>query len=435
MKVFISLVLFCFWYASAAVYSDQAGVPPVRVLITRGVSGAATVYLGASGKFILKDSVGREIARGGEGDVFSITSTSDPDLEESSQAVIKNASTGAVVGAFNSGDSGASLTLASGGEKIPLWVASVLHGHRQQYWGQIVFTALPRGALRILNLVDIENYVAGVLKAEIGANAPAEALKAQAVAARSYAIRHLGSFVMDDADVDDTSRSQGYLGKSGETQSTLAATAATRGLVLIYNGAVIDALYSTDCGGVTAQGSPDEPYLRAIADKNCASHFHWSFSLSSADLIQLFVKSGRLLNKNAIVTRATVVKQDESGRIVQIEFDFKDGLSVVAGGVELRSLIGSDKMRSTLCNISVDKSGTVSISGRGWGHGLGLCQTGAVARAATEAYSQILADYYPGTQLTAITEQIIQASKSPSRGRLAAFSRSVGKFAPPSVRR
>jgi stage II sporulation protein D len=277
-------------------------------------------------------------------------------------------------------------------------------------------TALAGGKLTTVNLIDLERYVCGVLKAEIGDRAPIEAMKAQAIAARTYAVRRLGSFLRDDADLDDTTRSQGYLGKDGESPWVLQAVKDTRGKVLTYNGVAIEALYSTDCGGVTAEGEHDEPYLKSVVDNSCATRIHWSLNISSRDLAEDLAQAG--YPAKTPLESIAITKNDSSSRIREIVFSFKNGASVTLSGSQLRHILGPDRLKSTLCKASIEKNGDCVFDGKGWGHGLGMCQAGAVARASAsmrESCEKILAFYYPDTQLVHLSPQIVRATFSPSR--------------------
>ncbi len=125
-----------------------------------------------------------------------------------------------------------------------------VHWHR--YRGSLTVRRDPDNTLRVINTVGLEPYLYGVIPAEIGTNVPLEAMRAQAVAARTYALKNRGKFASEGFDLDDTTRSEGYLGVDGETPLSNAAVDSTRGQVLTWHGQLIDAPYSTDSGGMTA---------------------------------------------------------------------------------------------------------------------------------------------------------------------------------------
>ena len=133
------------------------------------------------------------------------------------------------------------------GVHAPVW---------RHYRGTLTVRRDPDNTLRVINTVALEDYLYGVVPAEIGAHVPMEAMKAQAVAARTFALKNRGKFAWDGFDLDDTTRSEGYDGWDGETPGSNAAVDATRGQVLTYHGALIDAPYSTDSGGMTACDPP-----------------------------------------------------------------------------------------------------------------------------------------------------------------------------------
>ena len=136
-----------------------------------------------------------------------------------------------------------------------------------QYRGMLTVRGETDGSLQVIDTVPLEQYLYGVIPAEIGSRVPLEAMKAQAVAARTYALKNRGKFAAQGFDLDDTTRSEGYDGVDGETALSNAAVDATRGQVLVYRGQLIDATYSTDSGGVTACDTSGEcPYLQAVLD-------------------------------------------------------------------------------------------------------------------------------------------------------------------------
>jgi len=297
------------------------------------------------------------------------------------------------------------LTAAS---SASIFTVSRLDGAAHGYRGSISVAPLPNHTLRIVNDLDLEDYLLGVVKAEIGADAPIEAMKAQAVAARTYAVRNIGRLWQEDADLDDTTRSQGYLGRDGETAQVSRAVNDTSGQVLVFGGTVIDAMYSTDCGGMTAPGPPDEPYLRSIKEPLCACRAAWTVTVTEAQLEALLGQSEATVIQH--IENVTVATKDSSGRADEIGLQSKGGFSETVSAVKLRQLIGVNVLRSTLFTIKKSSDGVWEFHGSGWGHGMGMCQAGAIARASQakpEAYSQILGDYYPGAQLVPLTGDMV----------------------------
>ena len=269
--------------------------------------------------------------------------------------------------------------------------------------------ALTRRILRLrtgnVDEVPLEDYVAAVLPPEIGARAPAAALEAQAVAARSYAVARAERHLEDGADLCDGTHCQVYNGLSAATPASRAAAAATAGVVLAQRGRAIAAPFHAVCGGRTARprdvwDDEETPDLEPIIDDAClgAPGARWTFSLARRDVPSLAATvgfpEGRLLE---------VYGHDESRRVSMVRFAAPGGAARVVRGFEFRKaasgLWGWDSVRST--DFEVDESrATYLLRGRGTGHGAGLCQAGAIARARRgETRDAILALYYRGASV------------------------------------
>lgn len=251
--------------------------------------------------------------------------------------------------------------------------------------------------------VPLEAYVAAVVAAEIGAAAPAAALEAQAVAARSYAVARVGRHAEEGADLCDGVHCQVFPGLSRATASTRRATEATRGLVLLQAGRVIAAPYHAVCGGRTARPSAvwddeETPDLAPVADDACLSApgARWTFFLPRSRLPALASRLGfpeaRFLE---------VWAHSDDGRVAALRLAAPGGRTRVVRAFDLRAraseLWGWSSVRSTDFELEERPAG-YQLSGRGTGHGAGLCQVGAIARARRgESREAILAHYYRGT--------------------------------------
>ena len=290
----------------------------------------------------------------------------------------------------------------------------------------------PQGdILQAVNLVGLETYLASVVGSEMPASWPLEALRAQAVAARTYALRALRPSSGRAYDLKATVASQVYLGVEAETASTQAAVAGTRGLVLTYGDGLIEAVFHSSGGGSTENSgelwAQQLPYLVSVADFDHESPVRdWRLPLGDALVRKGFPEIGNL-------ERIEVLSTSSSGRVRQARVVGSAG-AVVVTGAELRSRLG---LKSTLVQFSrepinaplfPDQAGTASDQltapllvppplpalnalaapsplqwvaiGRGFGHGIGMSQWGACAMARRgEGFEQILQHYYPGTQL------------------------------------
>ncbi len=381
----------------------------VKVLLIRYFGGLARVYVTANGPYAIRDDQGTIIVNGTT-DTLAVIACK-PDIDEPTvMRIAVSTDAGTPLGALTpptSPSSPAYFTATTFGPDTTIQLATSASSKRLAYRGTVAFAPLPTGKLRIVNTLAIEDYVRGVVKAEIGDVTALEATKAQAVAARTYAVHNLGRLATEGADVDDTTRCQGYVGVSGETGNVPQAVSATTGQVLVYNGAAIDAMYSTECGGTTAPGPASEPYLRPVVTKGCAEKPGWTFRLEEKDCAALVRRTAA----DAIGTlkKLKVTKTDLSGRAEEVTLTGSDGTATVSG-IKLRQVLGADKLRSTLFTVKATDDGSIAFAGQGWGHGLGMCQCGAIMRASganPETYDQILADYYPGTQLAPLTPALL----------------------------
>lgn len=266
------------------------------------------------------------------------------------------------------------------------------------YRGRVLITPSGNG-LTAINYVDLEHYLYSVVGGEMPTSWPIEALKAQAVAARSYVLYHRNRGRNPQFDVGSTTAWQVYNGLQDEAQSTQTAVEGTRGQVLTYNGQIIEAVFHSSSGGHTENvedvWSQPVPYLRGVRDFDAgAPVYQWSETLSIDEFSRRVPGVGAL--RSAQPRRTT-----PQGRVVELLIEGDAG-SRVLSGTDLRRALN---LRSTLFSIAIN-GGTVQILGRGYGHGIGLSQWGARNMAAQGyTYQQILGHYYQGAQLAQVQAQ------------------------------
>lgn len=277
----------------------------------------------------------------------------------------------------------------------------------------------------VINRVGLEAYLTGVVAAEMGRRGPGEeeALKAQAVVSRTYALRNKGRHADQGFDLLADVGDQVYVGIVTENAMATAAVQATRGEILSYNGAPIDAFFFSTCAGRTEDGvaafaGANRPYLRSVDDHDpsgiawCASspRFRWRESWTRAELTTIL---RRTLPANNLTTTAVtdltemrVLERTTSGRIATLELSGRAGRTAVRGQAIRRVLepTGGGILRSNDFTVRLSRVGgkieRIDIDGRGNGHGVGMCQWGAVGRSrAGEIYPHILSSYFPGTEL------------------------------------
>jgi stage II sporulation protein D len=275
----------------------------------------------------------------------------------------------------------------------------------RSYRGRMLVFRSADGDLAVVNVLGLEDYLFGVVPCEIGPiNARTlEAAKAQAVAARSFTMSRLGRRKGLGHDVFDSyARDQEYRGLERETDLSRQAVATTRGEVIVFGDEVCEALYHGNCGGVTANGS--KPYLKSVPDTPghrrggrayCSgrpnSTWQASFTRESLDAV-----ASKLSGKKCHVRTIALETDRQSGRVRCLGVTTDRGRDRLPAS-NFRVAAG---LRSTAFTADL-RTRTVCFTGRGWGHGVGMCQDGAVAMAESGAnYRQILEQYYSGVSLT-----------------------------------
>jgi SpoIID/LytB domain protein len=306
------------------------------------------------------------------------------------------------------------------------------------YFGKVYVTLDHNGSLAVVNALPEDRFLAGLLPAEIFPNAPDEALKAQAVAARGELLSKIGTRHLGDPfRLCSQTHCQVYLGAGHETPRTTAAVAATRGEVLFTADGkdLADTVYSANCGGHTEHNEnawPDMPALAALrghrdapapvagksdgyaagvnaenvarfidqppaaycgqAHLGAGERFRWTVKRTAAELDKLLGRY-RLGEIRAI----EVPQRGVSGRALAVRVVGSARSETIRGELRIRQAFGG--LRSSLFVVEV-KDGQAVFRGAGFGHGVGMCQTGAVGMAeAGRSYQQILRHYYPNTVL------------------------------------
>lgn len=295
----------------------------------------------------------------------------------------------------------------------------------KRYRGELVVTATAQG-LTVVNRLNMDDYVKGVVPLEIGTSAIADAaaVEAQAVTARSYAVTHLESAKLFD--LRATVADQVYGGAGAETRVGNVAVDATSGLVLLYGGQVVNAPYFSTCGGSTAE-PPDvwrtgaEPYLKRVSDQipgttrfycDGAPKFRWTRTYSREDLRANIARYAERLGNGGSVGSIRAVRVAEvtpAGRVATLEVE-TDRRTLSLRGNDIRSALrlpGGEILYSTYFSVDAvagrDGVESLTLNGGGNGHGVGMCQAGAIGRArAGQDFRTILRTYYPGTTVGTI---------------------------------
>lgn len=278
--------------------------------------------------------------------------------------------------------------------------------------------SIQKGLINAVNVVDVEEYLQGVVPYEIGKldSSRFEALKAQAVAARTYVYKHFGSRESTGFDVYADVKDQVYNGLRSATPLTNAAIEATAGEVMMYDNQFITAYYHSTCGGHTEfldtwkkpkldylQSKPD---LRPNGEPWCSEskYSEWEFRFKTSELRSMFMHNAQKANaqvpKFKKVQDIAIRSKLPSGRVHTLQVLTDKGTFNVIGD-KVRWLFKKNDviLPSSLFIVFREKNEWV-VKGKGYGHGVGMCQMGARARAeAGQSYLEILSHYYPGITL------------------------------------
>ncbi len=318
-----------------------------------------------------------------------------------------------------------------------------------------------------MNIIDIEKYLYGVIKSEILISSPPEALKAQAVVARTYSIGHIGKHAREGFDLCNTTHCQMYSGVSGEDPRAIKAVDSTRNEIITYRGKAVAVFFSSNCGGITcsntdAWGSTQLPYLVPVKDPYCSGEygFKWEYMITPEGMKEILNRKG--INVG-IPVEIIVLKRNPSHRVQSLKIIGTKGEIIIAGK-KLRAMIGykafksenfnvkkigvsnnvkdsvayakekmnimkiirssqnrkkndrksyfkeetgkdklskhQDRVKMLLSKLEAKKKKFFKFNGFGYGHGVGMCQSGVRGMAKKNmSYRKILEFYFKGTRI------------------------------------
>jgi len=300
---------------------------------------------------------------------------------------------------------------------------SALQVENRWYRGKIIIHKKKNFHLEVINKLDLELYLQGIMKQEISPQWPEAALKAQAIVARSYALyekqRNLDSLY----DLKSTTESQAYLGIDGEDPLTNQAIADTRNLILTIDEQPLCAFYHACCGGHTESAQNifgDYPGLPGVVCEFCqdSPYYHWEKPFSTIQIRNYLLRSEMKVGpiKSLHATGKTF-----SGRVRKLKFKHELG-NITMTAKKFRQMMGYNQLPSLLFTIEIiqkkekkaqeeekkkekrkhyEVEKNFNFIGRGWGHGVGLCQWGSKKMAEEGAtYEEILHKYYPLADLS-----------------------------------
>jgi stage II sporulation protein D (peptidoglycan lytic transglycosylase) len=400
----------------------RGGPPPIprdwrrAHLIRVGlVTGSTRLLVAGSTPWRLETLAGTKLASGGAGDRIQISRLSAGPLEAFREGELAP---------LWSGSPAETLRLVPDGRGFAGWSGRWYRGTFRVY-------ATSAGGLTLVNEVELESYLRGVLPSEIG-NPPAgeyEAVKAQAVAARSYTLSYIGRRAELGFDLWATVEDQVYEGTKRENAPSDRALRETEGEVAVSDGLPLRALYCSTCGGRTSNVEdvwpwPWTSYLRSVRDAGddsdyCARSgtYRWREEWNVAEFLQTLRQyapgegaSPSLLAGNLLDAR--IRSRSRCGRVAELVIETTSGETVLRGDrirwVLRRPGTAAAILRSSFIKIGVARDGDgrperVIVSGAGNGHGIGLCQNGALGMArAGKGYREILRHYYKGADFASM---------------------------------
>lgn len=322
------------------------------------------------------------------------------------------------------------------------------------YGGSLRLQPNAYGTYTLVNKVPIETYLRGVVPYEIGLGAPPTTIEAQAILARTYVLRNLRRFAIDNYELCADTQCQVYRGITGAAETTDRAIAATQGQVLTYENELVDALYSSNSGGVTAAFShvwngPDRPYLQPVVDsvsdawnltqrplteetnlkaflaletgfnEETWDTFRWQEDATleeiSKDLREYLQVRNHPLANFTQVERLVVTERAPSGRVQALQISTDAGVVTLQKDEVIRALYAPLSLLFYTAGLYEQPPGATEpglvgyrFIGGGYGHGVGLSQTGAYHLGDLNWSSdRILKFYYPGTELQPISNDLI----------------------------
>ena len=273
--------------------------------------------------------------------------------------------------------------------------------------------------IQVINTVTLEEYIKGVVPMEMPVGKGTEnfeALKAFAICVRTYAIKKLNS--ANNYDIFNDTRDQVYGGESSEQIISNKAITETRGLILTFNNSPAATFYHSTCGGYTEDGTnvfsvKNAPYLQSIKDGdeplcNISPKFQWTETYPELEFINRLRTAGLVTGPEWKLAAININSRFKSGRVNELQITLqgdsvKDRVVKIYGN-NIRKIIrtsdNSSILNSCFFDLNVDYKNNVVISGKGYGHGVGLCQWGSINLSRQgKDFVYILNHYYPGTKI------------------------------------
>lgn len=389
--------------ATAGPTADRPARPGGQPLVRVGLAvGVADVTIGANGPAVVM---------AGRNALFS--------LDRGDQLVIAKTGAGGVRIAGSSGGPWATLRIIPRNDRAHVTFDGIA------YRGAFEAVA-GSGGVTLINHLGVEEYLLGVVNRELGPRPADEsaALESQAVVSRTYALKNLGRYDEMGFDLMGSVADQAYGGVNAESEAGRRAVRSTRGEVLTYDGELVAAFFHSTCGPSTA--SPEEsfrsvitaPYLRPVSDRDgggyygeASPHFAWTVEWDGGTLLDILRQTvpttlGVEAGVVDVIRDVWVERRGPSGRAMDVRIRVGSG-EIPVFAPDVRSVFrtpGGAPLRSNAVLFEAerqdDRVARLVAKGHGWGHGVGMCQWGAIGRArAGQSYRTIVTTYFPGATL------------------------------------
>ena len=371
-------LLLTVFFSYTSLYATEVNV---RILTTKVIK--SFIFSSLNGNYILY-SEGKVIADCDASGIFQMTMENDSILLKTFEATI---------GKFSS------ITIKSKNENAGFKIKSIVPDSKiRAYDGdlEIKFTA-DRQQFLLINSVDLEKYIAGVVESESGLGNEIEYYKIQAILIRTYLLAHLERHALDGFQVCDDVHCQAYLNKS-RNSDILKAILQTKGMVIVDSDLnLITAAFHSNCGGQTVSSEDvwfmPTSYLKSVIDTFCLiqPHAHWERKILLEDWkAYLQLKHNYMVNDSSKIEKAYSYKQLNGRAVFFIDKDLQ---------IPLKTIRTDFKLKSTYFSVQ-EKGDEVILKGKGYGHGVGLCQEGAMRMADLHyTCTQILHFYYKDVNL------------------------------------
>ena len=262
----------------------------------------------------------------------------------------------------------------------------------------------------------INLYLQGVLQGEVSASWPLETLKAQAIVSRSYAYAKVVDNKNKPYDVKITTAHQVFKYREKNEKIKKAVLSTQRKILTHKNKKPITAFFSASCGGYTTHPSNvwkndvDAPYYKSVQCDFCEkySHYYWTYQIGFKNIHSLIDKKLKF-KKGQKISQISIAKKSQNGRVISFKIKTRDGSEYLLSANEFRLALGGRYIKSLMISEFNQNKQTITMKGRGFGHGVGLCQWGSKIQGDQgKSYRKIIKYYFTQIKISSITSSVLR---------------------------